>query len=45
MARSREKYQFLTEEMQRSEGLAAQFAATRQEVAELAPTTQEVANL
>ena len=45
MARSREKSQFLAEEMRRSEGLAAQLTAARQEVAELAPATQEVADL
>ena len=45
MVHSREKSQFLTEETQRSEGLAAQLATACQEVAELAPTSRELANL
>ena len=45
MAHSREKSQFLAEEMRWSEGLAIQLAAARQEVAELAPTAREVADL
>ena len=45
MARSGEKSLFLAKETWWSEGLAAQLAATRQEVAELAPATQEVADL
>ena len=50
-----EKFQFLhhekdvwdrlAEEMQLSEGLATQLVAVRQEVAELAPATQELADL
>ena len=45
MAHSREKSQFLAEETRRSEGLAAQLVAARQEVAELAPTIRELADL
>ena len=55
MVRSQEKSQFLrsekdvwdrlAEETRRSGGLAAQLAATHQEVAELAPITQELADL
>ena len=45
MAHSREKSQLLTEEMRRSERLAAQLAIVRQDVAELAPTAWEVADL
>ena len=45
MARSEEKSLFLAEETWRSEGLAAQLTTTRQEVAKLAPSTREVADL
>ena len=55
MVCSREKSQFLrrkkdvcdhlAEETWWSEGLAAQLAAPRQKVAELAPTTRELADL
>jgi len=45
MARSLEKSLFLIEETWRSEGLATQLAATRQEVADLAPATREVVDL
>ena len=55
MVRSQEKFQFLrrekdvwdhlAEETWRSEGLATQLTAARQEVAELAPTARELADL
>ena len=55
MVHSQEKSQFLrcekdvwdrlAEETRRSEGLAAQLTAARQEVAELAPVAREVADL
>ena len=45
MTRRREKSQFFAEETRPCEGLAAQLAAACQEVAELAPTTREVADL
>ena len=45
MARSREKSQFLAEEMRWDKGLATQLAVAHREVAELAPITREVANL
>ena len=45
MEHSREKSQFLAEETWWSEGLAAQLAVARQEVAELAPAPREVADL
>ena len=55
MVHNREKSQFLhrekdiwdrlVEETWRSEGLAAQLATACQEVAELAPTSRELANL
>ena len=45
MAHSWEKSLLLAKETWWSEGLAAQLAATRQEVAELAPIAREVADL
>ncbi|XP_066385333.1 uncharacterized protein [Miscanthus floridulus] len=45
MACSRENSQLLAKETRWSEGLATQLAAAHQEVAELAPTTQEVTDL
>ena len=45
MAHSWEKSQFLAVGTRRSEGLAAQLVVARQEVAELAPTAREMADL
>ena len=45
MVHGQEKSQFLAKESRRSEGLAAQLAATLQDVAELAPAARELVGL